>query len=46
MSFTGYDFKDYNDALPLAVKFGEGEEFEYASRLSKRINAYVLFGYI
>lgn len=27
MSFTGYDFKDYKDALPLAIAYGEGAEF-------------------
>jgi len=27
MSFPGYDFKDFKDASPLAVKYGEGEEF-------------------
>lgn len=46
MSFTGYDFKDYDDALPFSVRFGEGEEFQYATLLAKRLNAYVLFGYI
>lgn len=25
MSFTGYNFKDYSDAFPMAVKQGEGE---------------------
>lgn len=46
MSFTGYNFKDYNDAFPMSVKYGEGPEFEYAYGLAKRLKAYVLFGYI
>ena len=24
MTFTGYDFKDYEDALPHAINYGEG----------------------
>jgi len=27
MSFTGYNFKNYDDALPEAVAFGDGPEF-------------------
>jgi hypothetical protein len=30
MAFTGYNFKDKQDAMPLAVNFGQGEEFEFA----------------
>ena len=46
MSFTGYNFKDADDALPMAVTAGEGEEFEFASSEAQRLNSYVLFGYV
>ena len=46
MSFTGYNFENAEKIMPMAVTFGEGEEFEYAKSLSMRLNAYVLFGYV
>jgi hypothetical protein len=46
MTFVGYCFKDHLDALPFAVVYGQGAEFDYAKSLAKRLNAYVFFGYI
>jgi predicted amidohydrolase len=46
MSFTGYNFTNPEDALPLAVAVGEGEEFQFASKIAVRVNSYVAFGYI
>lgn len=46
MSFTGYNFTSPEEALPLAVAAGEGEEFQFASKVAVAVNSYVAFGYI
>ena len=46
MSFTGYNFENAEAVMPMAVRYGEGEEFEYAKNLALRLKAYVLFGYV
>jgi protein N-terminal amidase len=46
MTFVGYCFKDHLDALPFAVVYGQGAEFDYAKSLAKRLKAYIFFGYI
>jgi hypothetical protein len=46
MAFSGYNFKDREDALPFAVPQNQGADFEFAKLLATKINAYVAFGYI
>jgi protein N-terminal amidase len=46
MAFTGYNFAGPQEALPLAVAAGEGEEFQFASKIAVSLNSYVAFGYI
>lgn len=46
MAFTGYNFKDQEDALPMAVAQNEGPDFEFARKLALRLNVYVAFGYM
>jgi hypothetical protein len=46
MSFTGYNFRSREDALPFAVSQDKGPDFIFAQDLAIRLNAYVAFGYI
>jgi protein N-terminal amidase len=46
MSFLGYNFENFEDALQYAVQQNEGIEFDFVKELAARIKAYVAFGYI
>lgn len=48
MAFTGYNFKDQEDALPLAVTYADPNslDFQFAIRESQRLGCYVVFGYL
>ena len=46
MSFVGYNFKDEADAMDLACEAGSGEEFAFISAEAKRLNCYIIYGYI
>ena len=46
MAFSGYNFQDKQHVLPMAVLYGQGDEFEYCRALSLKLNCYVLFGYV
>lgn len=46
LAFTGYNFANPADALPLSVKQNSGVDFEFARSIAVRLKAYVAFGYI
>ena len=46
MSFTGYNFANPAEALPLSVQQDSGLDFEFARSIARRLQAYVAFGYI
>lgn len=48
MSFIGYNFENAADAMPMAIRYGdvEAEEFRFAIGLAKRLECYVLVGYV
>lgn len=46
MSFTGYNFSSFQDALPFSVAQNEGIDFEFARNIAVKTRSYVAFGYI